>query len=422
MKLSKIEVALLTISLFSSIFFFGYNIITGRIYGGASSDNSYISFMMIVDIIPLYLFVKFFFSGNSQKNVWPIILTLVALVVTYGIGVGTNDINFKCLLAFSFPAALIGILIAKSQTGPYFAKLLEPVMLFLTVVGVVSMRYILSVSVIREVREEGIGTTSLSYYCGFAFALNLYFIFFGDEMKERFNYAKTSLYKYFSIGLLVVQFVIGLSSGGRGGFLLLLFSGAFLVFLRLKRHSARSTSGFFTFILLLFTILIAVQFMPKSFVDSMSRGSERTFSYISGGKFDATETSNRDEVYDDAINAIMDSPLYGHGILMKGTPFYGDRPHNIFLEILIQGGVFYLMLFLLLSIFLVKKMRRLIKRGHGLYMIPVALYPSVMLMFSASYIGTDLFWFVISYILCYDDRFNGKQNYTVVNNKVTRTI
>lgn len=413
MKLSKIEVALLTISLFSSIFFFGYNIITGRIYGGASSDNSYISFMMIVDIIPLYLFVKFFFSGNSQKNVWPIILALAVLITIYGIGVGTNDISFKSLLAFSFPAALVGILIAKSNTGPLFAKYLEVVMLFLTVVGVVSMRHLLSVEALRGVQEEGIGINSLSYYCGFAFALNLYFLFFGDELAERFKYAKTSLYKYFSIGLLVVQFVVGLSSGGRGGFLLLLFSGIIMVYLRLKRHSAKSRNSFFTFILLFFAVIISIQFMPQSLVNSMSRGSERTFSYLSGGTIDASETSNRDIVYDAAINSIKESPIIGYGLLMKGTPFYGDRPHNIFLEVLLQGGVLYLLLFLWFAFLLINKMRRLIRQGHGLFMIPIALYPFVMLMFSASYIGSDLFWFVISYILCYDIKVHPKVNYTI---------
>lgn len=331
-----------------------------------------------------------------------IVLILLVLVAIYGMDSGIGDINFKSLVAFSIPAALIGILIAKSNSGSYFAKLLEPVMLFFTFTGIISMRHILSVAILRDVQNDGIGTNSLSYYCGFAFALNLYFLLFGDEMTERFKYAKTSLYKYISIFLLIVQFAVGLSSGGRGGFILLLVSGIVLTFLRFKRHSAKSANTFITFILLFLAIIVAIQFMPQNIVDAMSRGSERTFSYISKGRIDATETSNRDVVYDNAFRSISESPIIGHGLLMKGTPFYQDRPHNIFLEILLQGGVFYLLLFLIFMFHILKKMRMLIRQGNGLYMIPVALYPMVMLMFSASYIGADLFWFVISFIICSD--------------------
>lgn len=401
MKLSKIEVILLTISLFGTLIFFGYYTLTGRVYGGAASDNSYISFMMIVDIIPLSLFVKFLFSKGNKKNVAPIIIVLMILTAIYGIGVGVSDINFKSLLAFSSPAAVTGILIAKSNRSWYFVKLLEPVMLFLTVVGIASMRYLLVVRNLQDMGEEGIGISSLSYHCGFAFALNLYFLLFGNEMPERFKYAQTTLYKYVSILLLIVQFAVGLSSGGRGGFVLLLVSGVVMVFLRLAHRRGSSSKTVFTFFLLLMAGFIAVQFMPENIVGAMTTGSERTFSYISkGGGIDTSETSNRDVVYADCIRSIEDSPIIGHGILMRGTPFYGDRPHNIFFEVLLQGGILYLMLFLAFILSLFNKTKRLVRQGHGLFIVPVALYPMVELMFSASYIGTDLFWFVISYILC----------------------
>ena len=403
MKLSKFDVILLTMSLFGTLIFFGFVTLTGRVYGGASSDGSYISFMMIVDIIPLILFVKFLRVGANKKNVLPIILVLITLIIVYGFGLGTDNMTFKSLMSFSVPAALIGILIAKSNQGPYFAKLLEPAMLFFTIVGMASMRLLLSVDSLRDVGELGVGTQSLAYHCGFAFALNLYFLLFGDELPERFKYAKTSIYKFLSILLLIVQFATGLSSGGRGGFLLLLFSGMVMILLRFTRRSGNSRRTSFTFLLLSAVILVAAQFIPENIVEAMSRGSERTFSYITNsGDIDMSETSNRNYVYEDCWKSIAESPIIGHGLLMKGTPFYGDRPHNIFFEILLQGGVIYLIVFLLFVSRLSKKMRLLIKRGHGLYMIPIALYPAVMLLFSGSYIESNIFWFVISYILCCD--------------------
>ena len=405
MKLSKIEVILLTISLFGTLLFFGYYIISGRTYEGASSDNTFVSFMMIVDIVPLFLFLKYLTIGGNKKNVALILVALIILIALYGLGVGVNDITFKSLLAYCTPAALIGILIAKSRSGTYFAKLLEPIMLFISLFGITSMRYLLTISTLQELGEEGIGAQSLSYYCGFAFALNLYFILFGDELPERFKYTKTTFYKYFSIGLLVVQFVVGLSTGGRGGFLLLLVSGIVLVFMRIRHHSgnSRKTVGTaFTFFLIVAAFVFAVFFMPENIGAVISRGSERTFSYMSNSGIDVSETSGRDMVYKSAIETIQDSPIIGHGILMKNTPFYGDRPHNIILEVLIQGGIIYLFFFMWFMLHLYNKMRKLIKRGHGLYMVPVALYPMVMLMFSSSYLGNEFFWFVISYTLCCD--------------------
>lgn len=399
--MKRFEVVLLTLSLFSTLLFFGYNLIIGRVYAGAASDNSYISFMMVVDIVPLYLFLKYIIKGGNTKNIAPILIVLAVFIVAYGLGVGANDITFKSLVAFTLPAALTGILIAKSNMGSYFAKLLEPFMVFLTITGIVSMRHLLAVSELVAVGEEGVGINSLSYHCGFAFALNLYFLLFGDELPERFKYTKISVYKFFSIALLVVQFVVGLSSGGRGGFILLLVSGIVLVFLRLSKRNARSNKTIVTFLLLITAVIVAVQFMPDNIVEAMTRGSERTFSYIKkGGGIDASATSNRDDVYEDCYEYIAQSPIIGYGLLMKNTPFFGDRPHNVFFEVLLQGGIIYLIVFLWFMIHLFKKMRRLIKHGHGLYMVPIALYPGVMLMFSGTYVSSDLMWFLVSYILC----------------------
>ena len=203
--------------------------------------------------------------------------------------------------------------------------------------------------------------------------------------------------------LLVVQVVVSLSSGGRGGFVLIAASAVILLFLRMRKGGSSGGMKFlFTMLLLVAVAFLAVQFMPENIRNAVNIGSQRTFSYLTKNGIDMSETSNRDDVYGAALQAIGDSPVIGYGLLMKGTYIEGSWPHNIFLEVMLQGGIIYMMFFLIVAFSWLTKLRLMINRGHGSYIIPVALYPFVMLLFSGSYISTGLFWFSLAYVFCYD--------------------
>nr|WP_240701406.1 O-antigen ligase family protein [Vibrio kanaloae] len=53
-------------------------------------------------------------------------------------------------------------------------------------------------------------------------------------------------------------------------------------------------------------------------------------------------------VYSNAIDLIKDSPLFGYGTGSAGDYFHGTYPHNIFLDVLINGGVILLIAFILI--------------------------------------------------------------------------
>lgn len=399
--MKKFEVVLLTLALFGHLFFFGFYALTGRVYGGATSDSSYISFMMLVDIIPLVLFIKYLISKKSKNGVGAIIFVLLSILLVLLI-----EANFslgfplvKSFIAYAIPSALIGILFAKYEVGEYFAKWLEPIMLFLTIVGIRSMSLIMAFSY-SGVYEFGIGVQSLSYYCAFAFALNLYFLLFGDEIKDRLKYARSSFYKVISIVLLVVQVVVSLSSGGRGGFILAAVSAIVMIMIKYTRRGENVMKTSLLFAVMIAVVVVIVRLMPENITNAVSEGSERTFSYFTESGIDMSETSNRDRVYSNAIMDIKRSPVIGYGLLMKGSFIEGSWPHNIILEVLLQGGIIYLFIFLFLMFKVVKKLRLLLRNGHKLFIVPVALYPIVMLCFSGSYITTGQFFFVITYIIC----------------------
>lgn len=400
---SKLNITLLIIPLFANIFFSGYNVIMGKKYAGADVDNTFVNFMMLVDTIPLILFIRYLGSRYSKNGVGGILFMIFIILLLMLV---EGDINYpvvKAFIAYTIPSVLIGIIFAKIYASDYFAKLLEPLMLFLTLTGTISLQHIVSTETRFDVQDEfGIGMQSLSYYTAFAFALNLYYILFGDEMKDRFAFTRIPAYRIFTMVLLLVQVIVTLSSGGRGGFVLLAFSSIILISIKLQRHGSSRLNTALTLLLMTAIALIGIRYMPENVSEAIGSGSQRTFSYISREGIDMSETSNRDIVYGDAVKDIERSPIIGYGILMKGTFIEGSWPHNIFLEVLLQGGVLYLIVFLIVVSYIIRKLIKMIKNGHKLFIIPIALYPTVMLFFSGSYMSSGLFWFSAAYILCYE--------------------
>lgn len=141
-------------------------------------------------------------------------------------------------------------------------------------------------------------------------------------------------------------------------------------------------------------------------IDTMvESGSERAFAYFTDDGIDLGEGgSNRDVVYDTAIELITDSPMFGSGfyaqydILMReiGQPYC----HNIFLELILQGGIFYFIFGVVVLFYFFKAAYRLVKKGDEfIALIPLTTLPTVLLMFSGTYLYNPVFWFVVVFCL-----------------------
>ena len=109
-------------------------------------------------------------------------------------------------------------------------------------------------------------------------------------------------------------------------------------------------------------------------------------------------TSGRDEIYSDALGFIADRPVYGYGLyayLFKMEMF----PHNIFLEILLQGGLLFLTVFCFMLVMSYGKYRKMLQFDKSqILLMPFAIYAFTELLFSSSYTYEPLFWFVLTYI------------------------
>ena len=68
------------------------------------------------------------------------------------------------------------------------------------------------------------------------------------------------------------------------------------------------------------------------------------------------DTSNgRTEVFDLAVSIIREHPLFGIGIENFGKYFEVNYPHNFILQLWLEGGVFFLIVPVITSVYLVKE-------------------------------------------------------------------
>ena len=101
---------------------------------------------------------------------------------------------------------------------------------------------------------------------------------------------------------------------------------------------------------------------------------------------------------------IKDKPIIGNGIFSYYDKFpVNNYAHNLILEVLVQGGIIYLIVFASFLTFLGGKSNKIRKQNKRLFNIVFILvvYQFGELMVSGTYVKTGLFWLIISYITFY---------------------
>lgn len=218
--------------------------------------------------------------------------------------------------------------------------------------------------------------------------------------KIRYEFFDKKWCNIIEIVLVPCLIVICFMGGGRGGALLLIVNFLFIVWI-FSRHNFYNILLYSLAIGLLLYMLIMSLDGDDTMV-SLSKGLDRAFSYFSGNGIDMSETSERDVVYSYYYNMVWNRPVLGYGFFYCydicnkaiGMPY----PHNLFLEVFLQGGLIYFFLF---SIILIKvlKFSYLYIKNVNVYFLPLLTYPMVLLMFSGSYMKMCLFWFLVIYTL-----------------------
>lgn len=385
-KKGSIRFLVFIVTLYVSTLYFSYLSLTGSNFSNEISTDSYIAVTLIVDAVAIGFVLLNLREKNGLKYI-PIIVPIL-LVLLYYFEDGVTTWMFNSFIAFSLPCCYIGTSMGVDKSINKLSKWLELIMLFVTLAVIVSMPYVIFA------RTRDFEYQTYSYYCGFAYSINLFFLLNGKDF-DRIKFFRNKLYDFISVILLVVQAGCCLMAGGRGGFVLIIVATVASLLMS-KRMKFRQL----LFVCSLFIAIVSI--LPSEFTDSISLGSERTFSFLHGGKIDLGAASDRDEVYNKAVNLISERPILGYGIF--GYALHNKAtPHNIFLEVMLQGGLVYSFFFWSFIVFIIVKLRRIIKvdKSNRL-LLAIGIWPAVELLFSSSYMMFGLFWFLVAYIFVYD--------------------
>lgn len=385
-------------SVFGANAFFVISAVVGYRYNGIENSNIYIIYTVMVATVSIFLFLKDAFMNRRKINVIFLFIPIIVVgiyLVTYLL-VGVNDFGTKMFiyyLLWSMPAFYIGIFFSWGDHHKYLIKSLDLIMILVAISTIVST----VLQVWRGSYSQGLaGTTnqSLSYIAAFGFGLNL-FLNFGPFDTQRFRFTKNKLYIFVCTGLLPLQILSVIIAGGRGAAVLVLVYITYFASLHTKRRKFKNRA------LLFLTIIVSIAiFLSALDNEIVNSGFRRAFAFIGDGGINWGGTSNRDIVYQEAMYLIKKRPLLGYGLF--GYFNYYENPHNIVLEILLNGGIIYLTLFILMLLRIKKKYSNMVKDNPTMKLIGIiAIYPMVMLMFSGTYMVSSEGWFVFGFILSY---------------------
>ncbi|XZM79715.1 O-antigen ligase family protein [Clostridium perfringens] len=380
--------------------FFSVCSIIGYNYGGSENSSIYMIFMGSIFIGTLAFITYKIFIKKITITIKGIFILIIPYFMIFSFFINNllqrnNSITIKNFILFNIfciPAMLIGIYIAKGGIFLRLYKTIEVFMLlFSTSVVITTIKTIASGSRFSSIGGETYQFAS--YLAAFSFGLNLYYLIYGCE-EFRYKFASYKLYKIICIMLLFFQFIAVLITGGRGGFVLIISYIVYITFTVIKERNIKNIFKYiFISIIVISIIASIIPYLQKG--DSFKNSTNRVFSYISSDGFDFSET-NRESVYKEAIIAIKEKPILGYGIFNWGGNNY---PHNIVLEILLNGGIVYLLSFIIFIIYVLTKLLKLIKLFSKIRLILIIfMFPLIMLMFSGTYTTNSIFWFCISFI------------------------
>lgn len=403
---------IMCIGIISINMFFIISSIVGYEYGGASESNIYKIYCFLVAIFNIGIFAH----GVLKKKIklfkkdlfliigiplFLIINMMITLIIHSKIEGFAINYYFKYFLLWSYPAILIGVYIARNNIINDVFKYIDCFVLIGTIAAVVSTIN----QLILKGSFTGIGGATyqvLSYIAAFTYGLNLYTFFYG-ELYVRFGIFRGKKYKIISFIFLFLEVFSVIISGGRGGIVLVLIYSLYIFFMSIKVINYKLilkniilASIFIT----IFSLTLPVMLQNKTFKNSY----DRVFAFIADdGGINWDGTSGRDIVYLEGIDEIKENLLLGKGFFL--TPI---NPHNLFLEILINGGVIYLVCILMFILFIIYKLKKIISSNEkNKLVLIILLYPTTMLMFSGTYLTNTELWFCLSFIISY--KYIGKE-------------
>ena len=332
-------------------------------------------------ILVLYWSTHFFYTLNSQP-----------LYTSYLLAFGV-----KCV-----PAAIIGMHFIKypcmnrvDRLIPFFVL---PVGFIIGTIGFrhASMNQMLADS--DDASNGGLNYQSLSYYMAELYSYSAYFVFFS-------SIKSTVYHKFFRwIMLFAMMFfaAVCLLSGGRGAMVFIVAVTIFIIYLLFKNNRMSKLS--------IFLIVLGIALIFTYVFVTLDIGNSVGFTRVLNSM---THDEARDDLRSKAIISFWDSPIIGHGV---GSIWWevGFFSHNVFQDILVEGGIIGLVIFI---VYVKKIYQRMIKLcihdSSYIFLMLMFVKESMVTMFSGYWFSAYPLWMVFGITM-----YMSKYKYMELSSKV----
>lgn len=402
---------LLTLSLFASTIFFLIIPLFGLSYMGSEESSLYINtivglalFSMIYIIIYESLHITKA-SGTILPYFIPLIFAFIYLVesVIYQDIGSLSRRMFTFTLAFTMPSILYANYICRYDKLSEMLKNIEIIFIISSIGLIYSVPSMYMMLDYRASIGGGGNHQVISY--GAAIFFGYFFInTFTNNDRYRYKFLCNKLVYIIEVILMLTNVGICVIGGGRGGLVLLIVNFILLSIVINKKLLLKILLILILLSLLIYFLASFTSLSNSIFYDMFQKGLERGFSYLNDdGSIDISQTSGRDYVYEGLYQLVESMPLFGYGFFhtyeichkVVEQPY----PHNIFLEILLQGGFLLLLIFCFFMLKLSKNIYIIIKSNNTtIYILPLITYPLIQLLFSGTYMTSSFFWFVVVYM------------------------
>jgi hypothetical protein len=306
-----------------------------------------------------------------------------------------NDSFRGLILSFgvrAIPAMLIGALIARINGIKKLTKWVQPIMIAYTL-SIFTVVISNKTGSIMGYKLYGLDRQSVSYYSVFALGMNIFLILYNKSI-DNFKIFKSSKWVYINYLAIILQLYCTFAGGGRGAFVLMIIFIIYYIKSNVRLNKIKNQNFLKTIMVI---VLIATVTYFTSHSNSVGGGYRRIFNFFSGDNF--MQDYNREALYLTAFNSFKNRPIFGHGI--GGVSYeVGFYSHDIFLDILVDGGLTLLLFYITLVYKFFEAIKKLVKtdRNNSIILI-IFLSSFIMLLFSGSYLADSGIWFTISYAL-----------------------
>lgn len=350
-------------------------------------------YMGLLFILGIYPFLQKGLKNQlSVKAALP--LTVILIYIIFGfIQIHSDTPFFLYLVCFAVPAIGVALNMDQEEGLKRMMKWFDVLLPFFAVSFIFMVRNIM---LVKLESDESAYSQITSYYAAFCFVIDTFLLRYSDYPK--FGITRKKWYNVIRIILLPYFVIVCFFCGGRGASVLLFVAMCSHIGLMRQFLSRYFWKVIISIVIIFVVLAFSLGKLSNDYLDLLTSNFDRISALVEGGSIDTSASSGRDEIWVDAINKWVESPIWGFGLFSYMEVFY-IRPHNIFIEIMLQGGLVLLLLFCYILFRCIIKYRKMVRFDRNqVFLMPFILYCATVLMFSGSYWYETFFWFILVYI------------------------